>query len=448
MFKKANVDMLSGSIFKGLLQMSIPIMIMNVMQTIFNFIDMLILGRFASDAAVGAVGTCSTLITLCTGLLIGVSTGANVIVAKSIGADDKEHTDRTIGTAILFSVVGGIALLIIGVFFAEIFLKWINCPDSLLEQASLYFRLYFWGVPFLLLYNFSASILRAGGDTKRPMCFLLLGGFVKVVLDFILITAFDMSVDGVGIATIISDVIIGGLTFYALLKNKGEIEFKANKLRFYASELKAMLFIGIPTGLEAAMYSLANSVIAAAVNNFGADATTGVSVANQFDGILYNICVATSYATIPYVAQNIAAGNLKRTKKAIINSVILTVIFGAGLGMLSAFFSRELSSLMSSTPAVIEYSHQKMVVVSSTYFICGIYFVMSGTLKGMGKPVVPTVATFMFMCVLRFIWVYAIFPLYPSLAFLYLVWPVGWICCIVVELITYFIEMHRIEVKL
>ena len=206
-----------------------------------------------------------------------------------------------------------------------------------------------------------------------------------------------------------------------------------------------MLFVGIPTGLQSALYSLANTVIVTAVNGFGADATTGLSIANQFDGILYQIAHAPSLAIIPYVAQNIGAKNIKRVKEAVKKSVIITIAFGASLGALSAIFSGQLSSLMSSTPAVIMYSQQKMIVVSSTYFICGINEVFSGALRGMGKPMIPTISTLIFMCFLRIIWVRFVFPLCPTLTFLYLVWPIGWILCIIVALCVFFPTLSKLQ---
>lgn len=445
MLKRKNVDMLTGSIFKGLISLAIPIMIMNVLQNMFNLIDMTVLGKFTDDTAVGAVGTCTTLISLCTGLFIGISTGANVVVAKNIGTGNKERTEKTIGTAILFSVVGGIILVVIGVSLSEVFLKMINCPETLFNEAVLYFRLYFLGAPMLLLYNFCASILRAGGDTKRPLYFLIIGGIIKVILNYFCIAVLNMTVVGVGIATIVSNTIMSGLAFLSLFKNESGTQFSWKRFRLYTSELKSILFVGIPTGMQTALYSLANTVIVTAVNSFGPDATTGVSIANQFDGILYQISCATSFAAMPYVAQNIGAGNYDRTKKTIMYSVFITIIFGAGFGSLSAIFSRELSSLMSTTPAVIEYSCQKMIIISSTYFICGINEVMAGTLRGMGKPIIPTIATFVFMCLMRFAWVYWVFPYCPTLTFLYLVWPIGWILCIITDLIFYFITMPKLK---
>ncbi len=444
--KAKNVDMLSGSITKGLLSMTIPIMIMNVMQSLFNIIDMTVMKIFSDDSAVGAIGTCGSLITLCTCLLIGMSTGANVIIARRIGAKDRQSADRAVMTSILLSIVGGLILMVIGVTFSKTFLKMTNCPESLLPQATLYFKIYFYGLPVLMLYNFCASILRAIGDTKRPMYFLILGGILKCLFTVLFVAVFDMGVGGVATATIISNAIISVLAFCTLLKNQAaSVNFK--QIRFNITELKAILYIGIPAGLQSAMYSLANVIIISVVNSFGPDATTGISIANQFDGILYQISYAPSLAVTPYVAQNIGAGNIKRVKQTLLRAVLITTAFGASFGSLSAIFSGQLSSIMSSTPAVIAFSQQKMRLISSTYFICGINEVMCGTLRGMGKPIIPTISTFMFMCVLRFIWVYAIYPLCPNLTFLYLVWPVGWTLSIITLLVAYSMTMSKIQKK-
>lgn len=442
--KSRNVDMLSGSITKGLLELTMPIMIMNVMQSVFGIIDMTVLRVFSNDSAVGAVGASGSLITLCTSLLIGVSAGANVVVAKRIGLGNQERVNKAAMTAVLFSVVGGLALMLIGALFAKTFLQMTNCPNTLLSKATVYFRIYFYGIPLLMLYNFCAAILRATGDTKRPMYFLILGGALKVAFTMLFVTVFNMDVEGVAIATNISSFVISLLAFNALMKSeKVHIEF--SKLKFYASELKEMLFIGIPSGLQTGMYSLANVVIMTAVNSFGPDATTGVSIANQFDGLMYQIIYAPSLAATPYVAQNIGAGNIVRVKQSVIRSIFITTAFGVTFGSLSAIFSEELSSIMSTTPAVIKYSQQKMILVSSTYFLSGINEIMGGVLKGMGKPIIPTIATLIFMCLIRFVWVYGIFPLCPNLTFLYLIWPIGWISSIITLLIAYLPAIKNLE---
>lgn len=441
--KRDHVDMLTGSITKGLLSMTIPIMIMNVMQSLFNITDMTVLRIFSDDNAVGAVGACGMLITLCTCFLIGISVGANVIVARRIGAGKKACAERAVTTAILFSVFGGIVLMVIGVIFAETFLKMTNCPESLLYDAVRYFQISFYGIPVQMLYNFCASILRSIGDTKRPMYFLMLGGVIKVLANLFFVAMLDMTVDGVALATIISNLIISGLAVYVLFKGQNVVTVRLKEMKFDFKEFKDILFIGVPAGLQSALYSLANVVITTVVNSFGADATTGISIANQFDGILYQISYAPSMAVAPFVAQNMGAGNIQRVKQTLKKAILITTAFGASFGFLSAFFSAELSSIMSSTPAVIAFSRQKMIIISSTYFICGINEVFGGVLRGMGKPIVPAISTLVFMCLLRFIWVYVIFPLCPNLTFLYTVWPVGWILSIITLLTVYAVSMAK-----
>ncbi|MBQ6876571.1 MAG: MATE family efflux transporter [Lachnospiraceae bacterium] len=444
--RKKEVNMLSGPIAKGLLTIAFPIMVMNVLTSLFNVIDMTILKSFGSnELAVGAVGTCSTLISMISGLLIGVSAGANVVVAKYIGKGNQERVDRSVGTAIALALGGGLLLLLIGVSFAKVFLQWTNCPDELLSQATLYFRLYFAGTPILMVYTFAAAILRSSGDSRRPMLYSVLGGVVKVIGTFLFVAVFKMSVEGVAFATIISWSASAILAFRALLKNEGVVKLKTERIRFYRQEMGEILFIGIPAGLQQALYSVANVIITATVNSFGAAATTGISIANNFDGILYQISVSPALAVMPYVSQNVGVGNIKRATQAVGRGMLITIGFGATFGALSAIFSAQLSSIMSSDPAVIAYSQQKMVIISSTYFICGINEIMGAAMKGMGKPIVATAATLIFMCAIRFVWVYLIFPLCPNLTFLYLIWPIGWILSITMLLIFYFPTVKKLS---
>lgn len=441
--KSRHVDMLNGSITKGLLSLTMPIMIMNVLQALFNIVDMTVLGKFSNDAAVGAVGACTILTVLSTSLLIGISSGANIIVARRIGEKNKERTDSAAMTSVILAVVGGIALMIVGAIFAEFFLKLTNCPESLLPKATIYFQMYFYGVPFSLLYNFGASILRATGDSKRPMYFLTLAGIVKVLLTVLFVTSFNMDVEGVALATIISNITSCSLALITIFKFQNIVHINLKKIKFDVKEFKDILYIGIPAGLQSAMYSVANVVITTAVNSFGAAATTGIAIANQFDGILYHIIWAPSIAVAPYVSQNVGAKNIARVKKTVVSAILITIAFGASFGSLSAIFSGELSSIMSSNPAVIAYSQEKMIIISSTYFICGINEVMSGVLRGLGKPIIPTISIFVFMCLLRFVWVYVFFPLCPNFTFLYAVWPIGWILSIITLLTAYFITMRK-----
>ena len=448
MLKRRDVNMLEGSIYQGLLVIALPVMIMNVLQSLFNIIDMTVLKTFApgDGSAVGAVGVCGTLISLLNGLVIGVSTGANVIIARYIGRKDQASVDRSIASAMAFSVTAGIGLAVIGVSGAELFLRWTNCSEELLPQATLYFRMYFAGVPILMVYNFCASILRSSGDSFRPMIFLTVGGIVKVAMNFLLVAKFQMGVQGVATATIISWCVFLSLGLTALIRNKGAVKVNLKKIRFHKVELKQILHIGIPAGLQQALYSIANVVITATVNLMGKEATTGLSIANNYDGILYQICTATALAVMPYVSQNVGASNIKRAKQSIWKGIVITVGLGAFFGALSATFSTQLSSIMSDNPTVIAYSRQKMIIISSTYFICGINEIFGAALRGMGKPIPATVCTMVYMCLFRFVWVYGIYPLLPhNLTFLYLVWPIGWILSIATLLPMFFLRVKQLN---
>ena len=432
--------MLSGPIVSGLLSLAIPVMVMNVCTCLFNIIDMTVLKMYNTDNsyAVGAVSVCSSLITLMTGLVIGISSGANVIVARNLGKKDQASVDRSIASAMAFSLVTGISLAVIGISCAEIFLKWVNCAPELLPKAVLYFRLYFAGIPALLIYNFSVSIMRASGDTRRPMIFQIIGGVIKVVLTFISIAFLNMDVMGVALATIISWVSITIMGLTALIRSKDAVKIKVSAIRFHKEESKQILHIGVPAGLQQGLYSVANVIISATVNAFGPAATTGIGIANNFDGILYQICMATSYAVMPYVSQNIGSGNVKRAMESVWKGVIVNVCIGAFFGSLSAIFSGQLASIMSDEPEVIAYARQKMVLISSTYFICGINEILGAALRAMGKPSAPTFATLIFMCAIRFPWVYLVFPLFPNLTLLYAIWPIGWVLSIITLLFVFF----------
>lgn len=424
--RRKDVNMLEGSIIKGILTIAIPVMIMNVATSLFNIIDMTVLKTFGG--AVGAVGVCGTLISLITGLVIGVSSGSNVIIARYIGRKDPASVDRAINTAMAFSIAAGIALAIIGIVGAPLFLTWNNCPKELLKDATLYFRLYFAGVPILMVYNFCAAILRSSGDSRRPMIFLIIGGIVKVLSNLVFAGVFHLGVKGVAFATILSWCVFTTLGLTALTHNEGAVKLNLRNIRFHKREMSQILHIGIPAGLQQALYSVANVIITAEVNKLGPAATTGMSIANNFDGILYQISVATSLAIMPYVSQNIGAGNLKRAVRSVWEGILVTVALGGSFGALSAIFSQQLSGIMSSDPAAIKYSMQKMVLISSTYFICGINEILGASLRSMGKPLAATIATMVWMCAFRFVWVYLVYPLFPaSLTYLYLVWPIGWV---------------------
>ena len=441
-----DVNMLSGSITKALIAISAPVMIMNVIQSLFSIVDMTVLEAFDTDGvAVGAVGVCAMLITLIINLVFGITTGSNVVIAKHIGRGDSESCSRAVGTSILFSVVSGIALAVIGVLGAETFLGWTDCPPELLAGATLYFRLYFAGAPLLMMRYFSSSVLRSSGNTQTDMLISIVGAVAKVICSLLMVAVFRLGVTGVALATIISWAISAVWSLIVLLRERGYTKLHRKHLRFYGTELPEILRIGIPSSIQMCLYSAANVLITTAVNGFGAKAATGVSIANTYDGLIYVICNATSLAVLPYVSQNIGAGNIKRACQSVWKGVLLSAGIGAFFGALSGIFSGQLASIMSGDPEVIAFAQQKMIIISGTYFICGVNDIFVSALRGMGKSTYPTIVTLIFMCGLRVLWVYAIFPLLPHLTFLYLVWPLGWICSILCSLPVYFSAKRHLE---
>ena len=450
MLKRKDVNMLEGSIVKGLLAMALPIMLANVIQSMYNIIDMRVLKQFdpSNGIAIGAVSACSNLTSLITALVIGISTGSNVIVARYIGRKDPESRDRAMHTALAFAILAGITLSLIGLIGAPYFLTWTNCDPELLPNAVLYFRMYFSGVVVLLLHNFLASFLRATGDSRRLMATSLTGGAVKVAATFLFVGGFRLGIMGVSLATLTSWFVYLALDLRVLLyKGRAGVQVRLKDVRFHKKEMKEILHVGVPAGLQQALYSIANVIIVSTVNTFGKEATAGLGIANQYDNILYQICTAVTSSVIPYVSQNIGAGNVKRAKQAMLRGFFITLSLGGGLGALSAIFSHGLASFMSGDPLVIAHAREKMVIISSTYFLCGTDRIIGQSLRAMGKPMVATISTMVWMCAFRFFWVYVVYPFLPqgSLTSLYMVWPIGWAMSIITLLCVFFPTVKKLD---
>lgn len=431
---RKKINMLSGSVIKGIMAFAIPIMFMNVMQSIFGIIDMTTLKRYDTNSGytVGAVGVSGTLLAFFRAWVIGIATGASVVVSRYIGKGEKENIEKSVGTALLFSVILGSVLLVIGVVFAEFFLELVNCPVKFFDEAVLYFRLYLLGMPFYAFYNFASTILRASGNPRSPMIFEMLGSIGKLALTFLLVGALKMGIAGASIATISAWIIVSILDCITLIRDGGIVAINRKKLRIYGKQLKEILRIGIPSAIQQAVNSIANLSISSAVNSYGSDditranAATGVSIASRIDGILYDIASAPSLAVMPYVSQNVGAKNMKRAKEAIAKGTLIALVFAGGFGLLSVIFSAQLASIMSSNPEVIKFAQQRLVIVSSTYFLCGINGILGAALNGMGKPIISMLSNMIYLCAIRFPWVWFVYPLFPNLTFLYAIWPIGW----------------------
>ncbi len=447
-FKSRDVDILNGPITKGILTIAFPIMVMNVLASLFNLIDMAVLKQYTHDEyTVGAISACGSLITLITSLISGIFIGTNIVAARSIGEGNFEKVSRTVGTSIFFAIVGGFAFLLIGVCCGKTFLQWSNVSEVLLPKATLYFVLYFLGGPVLVINTCLASILRSTGDSKVTMFSSLASGVIKVGLNFLFVAGFSLGIVGVAVATIISWTVGALWKYIVLIKTNKPTKIKFKYVKFYKNEFKEILFIGAPTALQQSLFAVANVMISIAVNKLGPNATTGVGIANIYDGILYNLCIAPASAVMPFVSQNIGNKNVKRASQSVKSGYLITLVIGVVLGSLSALFSTQLSSILSNTPEVIAYSRQKMIIISSTYFICGFNDIICAAFRGLGRPILPTISALVFLCGLRFIWVFLVFPHFPNLTFLYLVWPIGWLLSLIVLSFFYKPTLNKLKKK-
>ena len=335
MLKKRDVNMLEGSIVKGLLAIAIPIMVMNVLSSLFNLIDTRMLKTFEGELAAGAVSASGSLITFISNLVVGVATGANVAVAKHIGRKEIKDAEKAAGTAIAFALAASVTLLVIGVTFAESFLDMMNCKQSLKDLgAVMYFRLYFAGIPMLLLYNFCTAIMRSTGNSRRIMVIAIVSGVVKVGVTYLFVGVLGLGVLGASLANFVAWAVYLGMGLWTLMGKNTTVRVRLKNIRFDKNELKPILRVGIPSALQMGMYSIANVMISSTVNAVGAQATTGVGIANIYDGVLYNICHATSLAVLPYVSKNIGAGNVKRAAKSVWRGALVTICIGAFFGSL------------------------------------------------------------------------------------------------------------------
>jgi putative MATE family efflux protein len=405
---------------------------------------------FAHRGALAAVGTSGPLINMLVGFFIGLGSGATVLIARYFGAQNHQKLHDAIHTFACFTLIIGIFVTAIGVLLSPLILSWMKTPADVFDGATTYLRIYFLGTLAMLIYNSGSAILRALGNSKMPLYFLMVSSVVNIILDYVFVAVFHWDVAGVAWATLIANVVSSILVIYVLLYKTNACPLELKKIRIDGTILADMMKIGVPAGLQQALYAIANVMITATVNSFGPAATTGISIANNFDGLLYQVSIAPSLAVMPYVSQNIGNRNVKRASRAVREGILITIALGATFGALSAIFSTELSSIMSDNPAVIAYSKQRMIIISSTYFICGINEVFCAALRGMDRPLIPTCATLIYMFVFRFIWVYQIFPLFgePNLTLLYLVWPVSWVLSIATLLCFYIPRLKKLKVEL
>lgn len=446
--KKYEIDMCSGSVFRKMLVFAIPLMFSGILQLLFNAADIVVVGRFAGDNSLAAVGANSSLINLMTNVFIGLSIGTNVLIAQYYGAKKDKELHATVHTSMLLSVVSGLILTVIGFVWAEKILVLMQTPEEIIELAALYLRVYFIGMIPTMIYNFGSAILRAIGDTKRPLYYLLFAGVINVILNLIFVVFCHMDVAGVALATAISQTISAFLVVRCLMREESAIHLDLRALAIDKDKLLRIVQIGLPAGFQGMVFSLSNVVIQSAVNGFGNIIVAGNSAALNIEGFVYVAMNAFYQATISFTSQNYGARNMQRIRKIALAGEIYVLITGVVLGNLMAIFGRELLGIYSSSADVIESGMRRLEIIGTTYALCGMMDVLVGALRGIGKSIMPMIVSLVGACGLRLLWLATVFqmPQYHKIDTIYISYPITWtitFCVHIVCLIVAWVQMSK-----
>ncbi len=448
--KKYEIDMVNGPILRKMLLFSIPLMCSSVLQLLFNAADIIVVGRFAGDNALAAVGSNTALINLLVNLFVGLSIGANVLVAHFYGARQDAELKNAVHTSILLGIYSGILLTVIGISGAGVILKWMQTPSGVLPLATVYLRIYFLGMPATMVYNFGSAVLRSVGDTKRPLYYLSAAGVVNVLLNLLLVIVFRMSVSGVAIATVVSQYISAILVLHCLMHEEGAIKLIIKELHMERSMFLKILKIGLPAGFQGIIFALSNVVIQSAVNSFGEIVVAGNSAAANIEGFIYVAMNAFYQATLSFCGQNLGAKQYKRIDRIVLTGELCVIIVGLTLGMSTVVFGSELLDIYTSSPPVIEAGMRRLHVIAFTYALCGMMDVMVGGLRGIGYSVMPMIVSLIGACGFRLVWLATVFliPQFHTIETVYWSYPISWILTMVVHVICFFWARKHVRRKL
>lgn len=426
--KKQKLDMLNGSIWNKLPVFALPIAATGILEQLFNASDIAIVGNFAQTdktAAVAAVGANSPIIGLILNLFIGIALGANVVIANAIGRDDKQTVQKAVHTSMVVSVIGGVLVAVIGELIAEPLLTVLNVPDDVLELALLYLRIYFLGMPVILLYNFEAAIFRSIGETKMPLIALTLSGILNVLLNLFFVIVLKMSVNGVATATVLANVVSAGILYIKLVKSDKYIKVEFKKLRIDGKVFAKIMQIGLPAGIQSAVFAVANIVIQGAINSLGTVVIAASSAAFNIEIIAYNVMNSFSQACTTFVGQNFGANKIDRCKKTLFLCLIEDAIASGTAILIVLITGKFLLSIFNNNPEVIEIGYTRLVIIFIAYIFSMLYEVMSGYLRGFGFSLVPAILTTVGVCVLRIIWINTVFPANRTFVTIMTAYPVS-----------------------
>ena len=444
--KTYEIDMCSGAILPKLLQFALPLMFSSILQLLFNAADIIVVGRWAGDNSLAAVGSNASIIGLLTNLFIGLSVGANILAARFYGAREEENLRQTVHTALLVSLLGGMLLAVTGALGAHTILIWMQSPPEVLDLATLYLRIYFLGMPATMLYNFGAALLRAVGDTRRPLYYLTLAGVINVVLNLFFVIVCHLDVAGVAIATVASQCVSALLVLRCLTKAGGAVRLDLRQLKIHPVRLRQIMRVGIPAGIQGVLFSLSNVVIQSSINSFGETVMAGNAAANNIETFIYASVNAFYQANISFTSQNLGAGRIDRIRPIMLRALGCAAVTGGVLCWLTVLLGPHLLGIYSDSAPVISAGMDRIRIVCTLYALCGLMDVIVGSIRGMGYAVTPMLVTLIGACGLRLLWIAVLFqiPEYHTIHTVYISYPVSWTVTFLAQLVCYSLGMRRL----
>ena len=426
MRKTYEIDMCSGPLFGKILLFTLPLMLSGILQLFFNAADVVVVGRFAGIEALAAVGSTGSLTNLLVNLFIGLSVGANVLVARDYGAKKEWEVSQTVHTSMIVSAAGGLLLSVLGIVAARPLLLLMDTPANVIEHSVLYMRIYFLGMPVMLLFNFGSAILRAIGDTRRPLFYLIIAGVTNVALNLCFVIAFHMGVAGVALATVLSQCVSTTLIIRCLVRSEGCFKLCFDKLHMNWNKFRKIAAIGLPAGIQGSLFSVSNVLIQSSVNSFGSVAMAGNMAGSNIEGFVYTAMNSVHQTAVSFTGQNLGGKQYERINKILAECLIFVVIIGLVMGNGAVLFGNQILGFYSSDPEVIAYGLQRMKVICTFYCLCGIMDVLVGSIRGLGYAVMPMIVSLLGACAFRVVWIYTIFQWDRTLHTLYISYPVSW----------------------
>lgn len=443
--KKYEIDMCNGTLLDKLISFAFPLMLSGILQLMFNAVDIIVVGNFSGSQALAAVGSTTSLINLFINLFIGISLGANVLAARYYAAGKDKEMSETVHSAMALALISGVVMLFVGLIFARGALELMDTPDDVIDQSTLYMRIYFLGMPFFMMYNYGAAILRAVGDTKRPLLFLVIAGIVNAGLNMFLVIVFHLGVAGVAISTVISQMISCVLVIICLYRTQSSYQLRFSKLKLRWEYIKQICKVGIPAGVQSMVINFSNVLLQSSVNSFGSIAMAGYTAANNIFGFLFASINSVTQACMSFTSQNYSVGKYKRMTKVLFECIGLSMAVSLILGCSAYFFGNKILWIYTDNAAVVKSGMEVLTYSTVTYFLCGIMDLFPGALRGMGYSTVPMILSVVGTVGTRLVWIYGVFPKHRSLDVLFISYPASWFITIVFQVICYIIVRKKIS---